>query len=358
MAPIANASYFTRDHIQTAGFDAPPELTEQAVHCLELVAELSRAGLSYQFKGGNSLLVLLQNPQRFSIDVDIATDEPRERIEETLNTIVTDFKVFTHWEPRPHKTKPWLPIASYYLYYRSVVSDKQSTSIMLDVQLRRSPYTTEWKQVECGDVYRAEQTTEVPLPASIVGDKLLTLGPRTLGIPVGKGKAAQRIKHVFDVSTLLRTDPNLDDIRESFRGCLRHENELQEREVPPGDILKDTLSYCATVFGFVQKPIVDERMSDELRENIQGHDPFRNHLLSREYPWSRLQTDMARAALCITAVSTDTVQADQFAQALSGEPCTTPRLSQDAAPGIADNADAFLWWGHVAQWIDDDPFAW
>jgi len=52
-------------------FDASEALAEQAVHCLELVAELVQEGLKFQFKGGNSLLLILEKPRRFSIDVDI-----------------------------------------------------------------------------------------------------------------------------------------------------------------------------------------------------------------------------------------------------------------------------------------------
>ena len=82
---IPNPVFFSKFHIETNRFNAPATLAEEAVHCLELVAELVEAGLDFQFKGGNSLLLILPEPKRFSIDVDIATDEPRERIEECLD---------------------------------------------------------------------------------------------------------------------------------------------------------------------------------------------------------------------------------------------------------------------------------
>ena len=84
----ATKKYFSKKNIQSNKFDASEVLAEQAVHCLELVSELVEAGLSFQFKGGNSLLLILEKPRRFSIDVDIATDETKERIEACLNAII------------------------------------------------------------------------------------------------------------------------------------------------------------------------------------------------------------------------------------------------------------------------------
>ncbi|MBD3243318.1 MAG: hypothetical protein GF331_22195, partial [Chitinivibrionales bacterium] len=105
--PLGDSRYFTREHIERQRFGTSPLLAEQAVHSLELVAELAASGLSFQFKGGNSLLLILDTPRRFSIDVDIATEEPRERIEESVGAICERYGAFTRWEPRPHKTKPW-----------------------------------------------------------------------------------------------------------------------------------------------------------------------------------------------------------------------------------------------------------
>jgi hypothetical protein len=262
-------TYFTREHIEKYRFNAPATLAEEAVHCLELVAELVEAGLPFQFKGGNSLLLILPEPKRFSIDVDIATDATREQIEHCLDVIVDRFKIFKRWEKRQHKTKPWLPIASYYLYFDSVIKEGTETSIMLDAQLRRSPYKTEKKRVVGGKLYTSETFVELPLPSSIIGDKLLTLGPNTLGIPVGKGKEAQRLKHVFDVSRLLAARPLLAEVRESFFACLRHENEIQDRGRSVTEIIDDTLTFCASVAPYATPP-KDEGLSPILSENVRG----------------------------------------------------------------------------------------
>ena len=124
-------------------------------------------------------------------------------IEATLDKIVHDRGVFVKWTKRQHKTKPWLPLASYYVFYKSLYVKDEDAFVMLDAQLTRSPYATRRAPVVCGELYKCAVTAEVPLAASIIGDKLLTLGPETLGIPGGKkeGIAAAEAR-LFAVPTL------------------------------------------------------------------------------------------------------------------------------------------------------------
>jgi hypothetical protein len=304
--------YFSRENISLSKFDASEGLAEQAAHCLELVAELVRAGLSFQFKGGNSLLLVLDRPRRFSIDVDIATDEPRERIEGCLDRLVSDFGVFTKWARRQHKTKPWLPLSSYYCFFNSHFVKSDDAFVMLDAQMSRSPYDTEFKPVRCGGLFQSDIKAEIPLPASIIGDKLLTLGPRTLGIPVGKGKDAQRLKHVFDVSLLLSANPRLGDIRKSLFACIGHENRLQEKSITVPQLLADTVAYCETTRKFTSPPRPDDSMDKALVENITGLLPFAGHLFSKKYGWDDLKRDLARVALVMTAACNGSVGEAEF----------------------------------------------
>jgi|WetSurMetagenome_2_1015567.scaffolds.fasta_scaffold00173_8 hypothetical protein len=321
--PAASPVFFTREHIDSHALAASPSLAEQAIHCLELVAELSAAGLPFQFKGGNSLLLVLPDPQRFSIDVDIATNETPGAIEEALDRIVREQGVFLKWAGRRHTTKPWLPLASFYLFYKSHYVNEADAFVMLDAQLTRSPYATRQTPVTCGALYKSDARAEVPLAASIVGDKLLTLGPETLGIPVGKGKGAQRLKHVFDVSRLLSERPLLSGIRESFTACIGHENALQGKTFTVTQVLSDTLRFFEGVVENAVPPPEAPDMASVLRETVAGLSPFASHLFNKGYAWPDLRRDAARAGLCITAVCSRNVTDGEFWAAL-GELGTDP----------------------------------
>jgi hypothetical protein len=313
---VASPALFTKEHIESHAFAASHPLAEQAIHCLELVAELSWANLSFQFKGGNSLLMILQDPKRFSIDVDIATDETVGRIEESLDKIVAECGVFAKWTKRQHKTKPWIALSSYYLFYKSHYVKEEDAFVMLDAQLTRSPYATRDMPVVCGGLFSTVIKAEVPLPSSLIGDKLLTLGPGTLGIPLGKGKEAQRLKHVFDVSLLIATGPALSKIRESFAACVHHENKLQRKEITAAQLLSDTILFCKSVVEHEQQPRAAEGNSPVLAENIKGLPDFAAHLFTKGYSWPELRRDMARVGLCIAAVCSPGVSDAAFAEAL------------------------------------------
>jgi len=351
---VAHQKYFSKENIEANKFNASPELAEQAVHCLELVSELVDAGLQYQFKGGNSLLIILNTAKRFSIDVDIATNTSVEEIEKILDLLPEKYGVFTEWKKRQHKTKPWLPISSYYLFYRSQFTDSQKTSIMLDVQLKESPYQTELKQVTCGELYISTSKATLPLPASIIGDKLLTIGPCTLGIPLKKGKEAQRLKHVYDVSTLLKTTPDLDEIRDSFSACMEQENKIQKNGYNSRAVMLDTIKFCGSVTAHHEQPDHIETLPDMLKENVVGLHPFAEHLFESNYDWKKMQIDMARAALCITAVCLVTVPHEEFRQALEQPESISesPLLPQETLP---ENSEARRYWNQISSWLGRNP---
>jgi hypothetical protein len=302
--------------------------------------------LQYQFKGGTSLLLVLDQPQRFSIDVDIATDTTPAEIEEILSRIVSRYSVFSRWEKRQHKTKPWIPLSSYYLYYNSKVTNAAEDAVMLDVQLHSSPYACEKKAVVCSSLFASTTEVTVPLPGSIIGDKLLTLGPGTLGIPVGKGKAAQRLKHVFDVSRLLTMHPQLSLIRESLNSCLSFENDLQKRKLSLGEVVKDTLDSCHSVTAFDALPGTISEGS-VLFEHVNGFAPFAAHLFHAGYSWLDLQCDMARAACCIAAVrAVDMVSDMEFERIFSAD-CTFLSSTMSAEERTVQVRQ---YWDYIASW--------
>ncbi|MHC4600235.1 MAG: nucleotidyl transferase AbiEii/AbiGii toxin family protein [Planctomycetota bacterium] len=334
---MADPKVFSREHIEANKGEATEVVAEQAVHSLALVEGLVRAGLRFRFKGGNSLLLLLRTPRRFSMDVDIATAEDRGRIEACLDRAVEASEGFTRWARRKHKTKPWLPLASFEVYYDSHFVEPDAAFIFLDAQLQRTRYPGQRLPVRCGALFESEEKVEVATVGGILGDKILTLGPETLGIPLGKGKEAQRLKHVFDVSTLASNRPDLEEFRKSLRQCLEQENALQEQAVPVETVYRDTLAFC-TLVGRLPSPPETAAPGSLLDETVRGLGPFRDHLFSKRYAWEDLRRDLARVALCFTAATRNAVTPETFLQALEAE--TTEST-----------------WAVVAEWLGEDLLA-
>lgn len=289
---IGDKRFFTREHFEAHKGFAPAYLCELVVYCLELVSQLSRTGLSYRFKGGNSQLILLDDPQRFSIDVDIVSTVSKEEMIAAVEKATADCELFTRCEVRPHKTKPWLPMISFKIYFDSHFQEPEDAFVMLDAVLEPAPYAGVTQPVKCQDLYESEETCELPTIGGLLADKMLCIGPATLGIPMGKGKEAHRLKHVFDVATLSRHDCDLAEVREALIACMDQENKLQRSEWSLAEVTADTIKFCSEPLEHESKP-PDSALEagTYLDEIARGFDDFRKVLFRVDYTWRRFQDD-------------------------------------------------------------------
>lgn len=58
------------------------------IHALHLLERLKANGLEFVFKGGTSLLLLLNEGNRFSIDIDIVCKAAKKDLEQVLNKVI------------------------------------------------------------------------------------------------------------------------------------------------------------------------------------------------------------------------------------------------------------------------------
>jgi predicted nucleotidyltransferase component of viral defense system len=68
-----------------------PGLMESMIHALYLLEQLQLTGLDFIFKGGTTLILLMEEPRRFSVDIDIIVNPKinRKELEMFLSKIVT-----------------------------------------------------------------------------------------------------------------------------------------------------------------------------------------------------------------------------------------------------------------------------
>jgi len=292
---FADKKYFTREHFEKNSGYAPPYLCELVVYCLELLSNLAHRQLNFRFKGGNSLLLILDKPLRFSIDVDIATSEKKEKLISIAEEIRNQSEVFTRLEIRQHKTKPWLPMISFKIYFDSFFQSPDDSYVMLDAVLKPAPSEGYVSPIRVEGIYQSSENVEVSTPAGLIGDKLLTIGPSTLGIPIGKNKEAQRLKHVFDISQLSKFDIEVEKVRKSVLSCMKQENEIQRSSYKLPEVIEDTVVFCEKPLKYDEIPDLEQVEDDDyLFEIVKGFEDFKKHLFSIEYTWDMLKDDMKR----------------------------------------------------------------
>lgn len=294
---IGRPDHFQRSHYEAHKGVAPPDLAELVVHCLELVAQLSETTLPFRFKGGNSQLVLLETPERFSIDVDIVTTVEKERLTEVVTSIVERCPRFTELEVRPHKTKPWLPILSFRVFFDSIYPSPDHPSgerpcVILDAVLEPPPYGGVVKSVRCGDMYQSDLTVELPTISGLLADKMLCIGPSTVGIPLGKNKEAHRLKHVFDVANLSRHEPDWDEVEVALAACLAQENEIQKTAYSFEEVADDTVRFCEDILAHDTLPPVESlEPGTYLDEIVRGFPGVGAFLFRQAYTWELMRRD-------------------------------------------------------------------
>lgn len=292
---FANEAVFDRAHYEEHKGFAPAYLCELVVHCLEMVSQLAVRDLEFRFKGGNSQLILLDDPHRFSIDVDVVSTVSKEEMTAHVEAITQACDVFTRCEIRPHKTKPWLPMISYKLFFDSVYQSPEDAFVMLDAVLEPAPYGGVRKRVACGDLYRSDLEVELPSISGLLADKLLCIGPATLGIPLGKKKEAQRLKHVFDVANLSRHDHDRAQVESALTTCMDQENRIQKSAWTREQVLEDTLAFVDAALGPATPPAIESIESGTyLEEIVRGFAGFGEFLFRVDYVWSRFQDDCRR----------------------------------------------------------------
>lgn len=61
-----------------------PKLIEKVIYALVFLEQLKNKKLDFIFKGGTALLLATKEPKRFSIDIDIITEQAQSKIEAIL----------------------------------------------------------------------------------------------------------------------------------------------------------------------------------------------------------------------------------------------------------------------------------
>lgn len=221
--------------------NADPLILEKVIKAFTLLDGLSRQELSYIFKGGTALILLLPEPLRFSIDIDIIIDERLDDLDEIFNDITGD-TVFTRWEKDERDTSNHIPKAHYKFFYTSILSGQDESYILLDILFDDNPYP----KVISKDIVHPlieidgkPETVQLPDIDGILGDKLTAFAPRTTGIPLGEDKQLEIIKQLFDIGQLFDEAEDLETIHKSFDSFALKEIAYRQQDISPSDVLDD-----------------------------------------------------------------------------------------------------------------------
>ncbi len=250
-----------------------PEILERMISALALVEALKLKGLDFIFKGGTSLVLLLQEAYRFSIDIDIITLAQKEEIEKTLTAVCED-SLFIRFELQEHRSyKEGIPKAHYKLFYNSEINNSEMP-LLLDILFEKNPYP-ETKDVDIVSdfvIIEGEPTkVTVPTVDSILGDKLTAFAPGTTGIPFEADKELEIIKQLFDIGKLYEQVENLETVKKSFDTICQKEIEYRKLSIELNDVLNDIFN---TSLLFPQRRKGNQSKFEQLQSGIIQFNSF------------------------------------------------------------------------------------
>ena len=219
------------------------KLLEKAVMALCLLEQLKLQDVKLIFKGGTSLILLLEQPRRFSIDIDIIIKEKPKNINSAFDAIVKE-SPFSRWIPdNERKINTKAPVEHYKFYYNSVVDSYFGEEpILLDIlydehyynDLHKTPIKHKWLKTK-------EPVTIIETPSleDILGDKLTAFAPNTTGILYEKNKPVEIVKQLYDIGSLFDEVKNISNVIKTFSPIAKAEAEYRNIKITPTDVLDD-----------------------------------------------------------------------------------------------------------------------
>jgi len=221
---MINNESFTKKWIQSKHLEVShtdPGLIEKIIYALSLLEQLKLSGMDFIFKGGTSLILLMPQPRRLSIDIDIILNKEDKNLEVFFENVV-NMGVFISFEKMKRESQQQVPKAHYCFYFNSVINFDKPQKILLDILFEENCYI-ETKEIPIKSPLLKtdgiEVNVTVPTIDCILGDKLTAFAPNTIGVPYEKkgiGRELEVAKQLYDVSNLFDVFSDLKIVKDTY----------------------------------------------------------------------------------------------------------------------------------------------
>ncbi len=326
-------------------------LIEKVIRAFSLLEMLSSNGCPMVWKGGSSLMVILDSRAfRLSIDIDVICP-PGTDIADYLKGFeqfgFSDCSMIERQQrtgvPKSHSK------LHYMMAYRT--AGHYEGSILLDVLYEDSQYhQTDEKDILI-PLFEVEGTplkVRVPSVNDILGDKLTAFAPNTCGIPYyksGRSRSLDIIKQLFDISRLMDAATDFSIVREVFGRIAPIELAYRGQDPDIAPVFEDIrqTAICISTRG-----LDGEGQFNLLQTGITSMQSF---AINSRYVIEDTIVDAAKAALLATMIEkgvNDFVPYEQGKEGL-GEMTVSASLPPRLAKLRRNNPEAFYYWAKTGE---------
>ena len=270
---------FTEEHIRSLQTESrrDPLLLERCVYAFGLLEAITIVGMPFVFKGGTSLMLLLESPKRLSTDIDIIV-KPGTDVDEYIEKASQIFP-FASFEEQRRVGKNNIEKRHFKFIYESPINHR-NIYILLDILFEEPGYAQIIKRpIKSSLIQVEEPELEVLVPGveCILGDKLTAFAPHTIGIPLYANKDMEIIKQFYDVLTLIDVAKDYSLVRDTYYRLAPDEIAYRGADITPEDALMDTFMTAASISsrGKIEK--------EDYTFYLQGIRDIRNHIYDDDF---------------------------------------------------------------------------
>lgn len=311
---------------------------------LEVVAHMAHANVAMLFQGGTALHVRLGTPSRFSIDLDIRTEDPAG-IEQALHRFVARFRNSDIQLDVPPEQLRIDGVRHVLTFGRT--GDRTPLQILVEVV--DAPFQsgmTEQVPLVHG-IHDWQTAVTMPSLAAFAAQKLAVLGPHTIGKPVGPSGTHARqnqtvTKQIHDLAQLFRCDIETSAVAAAYHEEVELANRLRQTEHSPEDSLADARG----LIGHLREPPSQDRRSPAY-PLWAGFRDSRRWILDR-HRWDPTEY---RATGGIISRLTHTLLDGAFDWSRMARPIRSHEVPLDVMERLTTALD------EPASWISSDRFA-
>lgn len=290
-------------------YKSDPIIIEKVVRALVLLEELQKSGLKFIFKGGTSLMLMIQEPRRFSIDIDIIIEDREQDLEPKLDIVIQNTD-FLKWEEHKRKHGSKIEKAHYKIHYEPQASMKgEVNNILLDIVFQKNPYT-ETQEIDVSHFLIMEDDSQpikvtTPTLAAILGDKLTAYGPETTGIPLTKPKEV--LKQIFDIGSIFDRIESLEHVKDNFIKVAKGELVYRDFNEDEYQFIIDDITN--TSYNFCSSGKLNYKQFSEMQTGISKLSSF---IYGSKFRQPEAQIAVAKASYIAKQLVLDNTKIDRF----------------------------------------------
>ena len=290
---------------------------EKAIFSLEYLGQLRKEGLDFIFKGGSAIQVILRDKwTRLSVDADICSNVSEKELLEVMGNIYQKFeKGAFSFKVRDREIAGSIPFYLYIFEAPSIVVAGQTRSCLLDVMGIKPNYATTQLTLKT-QFFDSDVIVTTPTVGALLGDKLSTIGPNTVGRRlVDSRNGVEYAKHFYDIKNLQEGGFSFRDCSAAFREAIKLQCKIRSKDFSLDECCADMLFTCQVaslpqgIGGQAIAKLLGERRARALlefrilRDGLARFRPFLVQGLT--YSWDDLRYHASLTALLTKMVQVD-----------------------------------------------------